>query len=163
MRRFARGMAALVACAPMMAATIALAEPVAPEAVPFDEYGAVVASLSGEPGDVDRGRELMNKGSGNCIACHAVSDLSELGFHGEIGPVLDGAADRWTEADLRGIVANAKLAFPDTMMPSFYKASGYIRPGEEYTGEAPTGPLSPLLTAQEVEDVVAYLMTLKES
>ena len=139
------------------------ADPVTPGEVAFDEYGGVETSLTGTPGDSANGRELMNKGAGNCIACHAVSDLAELGFHGEIGPMLDGAADRWTEADLRGIVANAKVMFEGTMMPSFYRDSGYIRPGDAYTGEAPTEPLAPLLTAQEVEDVVAYLMTLHES
>ena len=139
------------------------AEAVPPAEVAFDEYGAVASSLTGTAGEVANGRALMNKGAGNCIACHAVSDLSELGFHGEIGPVLDGVADRWTEADLRGIVANAKMMFPGTMMPSFYKASGYLRPGDAYTGKAAAEPLPPLLSAQEVEDVVAYLMTLHES
>ena len=68
--------------------------------------------------------------------------------------------ERWEEADLRGIVANAKMTFPDTMMPAFYKSEGYIRPGDAFTGKAGTEPLEPLLTAQEVEDVVAYLMTV---
>ena len=49
------------------------------------------------------------------------------------------------------------------MMPSFYKTAGYIRPGNAFTGKAAEGPLEPLLTAQQVEDVVAYLMTLKEN
>ncbi|WGH79633.1 sulfur oxidation c-type cytochrome SoxX [Jannaschia ovalis] len=159
MRRFALSIAAS-----MTAATMAMAEGVvAPAEVEFDEYGAVTVSLSGAPGDAENGRLLMNKGSGNCIACHAVTDLEELGFHGEIGPPLDGVADRWTEADLRGIVANAKVMFEGTMMPSFYKTTGYVRPGDAYTGKAAEGELAPLLTAQEVEDVVAYLMTLKES
>ncbi|MDJ0825983.1 MAG: sulfur oxidation c-type cytochrome SoxX [Rhodobacter sp.] len=104
----------------------------------------------------------MNKGAGNCIACHAVTDLNDLPFHGEIGPTLDGVADRWTEAELRGIIANAKIMFEDTMMPSFYKTDGFIRIGNAYTGKALEGEAAPLLTAQEIEDVVAYLMTLKE-
>ncbi|UWQ22408.1 sulfur oxidation c-type cytochrome SoxX [Jannaschia sp. W003] len=159
MRRYALGIAAPLVCA----AGIAAAETVAPSEVTYDEYGAVEVSLSGAPGDPENGRVLMDKGAGNCIACHAVTDLEELGFHGEIGPMLDGVADRWTEADLRGIVANAKMMFPETMMPSFYKTTGYVRPGDAYTGKAAEGELDPLLTAQEVEDVVAYLMTLKES
>ena len=159
MRRFAIGIATSLACATAVAA----ADAVAPADVEYDEYGAVAASLTGVPGDPEAGKVLMDKGAGNCIACHAVTDLESLGFHGEIGPVLDGVADRWEEADLRGIVANAKMMFPDTMMPSFYKDTGYIRPGDEYTGKAPSGPLAPMLTAQQVEDVVAYLMTLKES
>ncbi|WP_299647454.1 sulfur oxidation c-type cytochrome SoxX [uncultured Jannaschia sp.] len=138
------------------------AEIVPPAEVPFDEYGSVETSLTGTPGDPENGRALMNKGAGNCIACHRVTELEELGFLGTIGPVLDGAADRWTEADLRGIVADAKRTFPETMMPSFYKAGGYVRPGDGFTGTAAEGELAPLLAAQEVEDLVAYLMTLHE-
>ena len=55
----------------------------------------------------------------------------------------------------------AKLINPESIMPSFYKDAGYIRPGDAYTGKA-AKELSPLLTAQEIEDVVAFLMTLKE-
>ncbi len=141
---------------------IASAAEIAPSDVVYDD-GAVDASLTGgTPGDVDNGRKLMNKGAGNCIACHAVTDLNDLPFHGEIGPMLDGVADRWSEAELRGIVANAKIMFEDTMMPSFYKTEGFIRLGDAYTGKAHEGEVAPLLTAQEIEDVVAYLMTLKD-
>ena len=137
------------------------AEVIKPTEVSYDD-GAVSESLTGAPGDPDAGRQIMNKGSGNCIACHAVSDLDELPFHGEVGPPLDGVADRWSEAELRGIVANAKQMFPETVMPSFYKTEGFIRPGDDYTGKAAQGDLEPLLSAQDVENVVAYLKTLKE-
>ena len=157
MKRATNVLAALSVCA----ASAAFAAPPAPGDVVYED-GAVAQSLTGAPGDPAAGKVLMNKGSGNCIACHAVSDLSELQFHGEIGPSLDGAADRWNEAQLRGIVANAKMTFPETMMPSFYKVDGFIRPGNAYTGKAPEGPIDPLLSAQQIEDVVAYLMTLKE-
>ena len=137
------------------------AEDVAPTNVAFTD-GAVEQSLSGAAGDVEAGRQIMNRGAGNCIACHAVTDLESLGFHGNIGPSLDGVADRWSEAELRGIVANAKEMFPGTMMPSFYRTTDFIRPGNAFTGKAAEGELEPLLTAQQVEDVVAYLQTLKE-
>ncbi len=137
------------------------AEEIAPQDVEYVE-GAIKASLTGTPGDPAAGAEIMNKGSGNCIACHEVSALKELPFHGEVGPILDGAADRWSEAELRGIVANAKMMFDGTMMPSFYKTSGFVRPGDAYTGKAAPADLPPLLTAQQIEDVVAFLMTLKE-
>lgn len=134
----------------------------APGDVEFDEYGAVAVSLSGAPGDPVAGREIVGEKSlGNCVACHVASDLADVPFQGEIGPALDGAGDRWTEADLRGIVANAKIMFEGTMMPSFYKVDGFVRPGDAYTGKAPAGPLAPILSAQQIEDVVAYLMTLK--
>jgi sulfur-oxidizing protein SoxX len=57
---------------------------------------------------------------------------------------------------------NAKAVFPETMMPSFYRTPGFIRPGNAFTGRAAEGPLDPLLSAQDIEDVVAYLMTLTE-
>lgn len=142
------------------AAGAATAQEVAPTDVVYED-GAVAQSLTGTPGDVENGALLMNKGSGNCVACHQVSSLP-LPFQGEIGPPLDGVADRWTEEELRGIVANAKMMFEGTMMPSFYKTSGYIRPGNGFTGKAGEEPLEPLLTAQQIEDLVAYLMTLKE-
>ncbi|MGB7241293.1 MAG: sulfur oxidation c-type cytochrome SoxX, partial [Sulfitobacter sp.] len=110
-------------CAP------AFAEEILPTAVSFDE-GSVAQSLSGVAGDAANGRVIVgDKGQGNCVACHEVSDLADVPFQGEIGPMLDGAGDRWTEAELRGIVANAKIMFEDSMMPSFYKTEGFIRPG----------------------------------
>lgn len=139
----------------------AIAGPTAPADVVYSD-GAIETSLTGTPGNVENGAKLMNKGAGNCIACHEVTALKDLPFHGEIGPMLDGVADRWTEAELRGIIANAKIMFPETMMPSFYKVSGFTRPGKAYTGKAiEEAELQPLLTAQEIEDVVSYLMTLK--
>ncbi len=140
--------------------TAAIADVVAPTDVVFED-GAVEASLSGVAGNPENGAVLMNKGAGNCIACHAVDALSDLPFHGEVGPPLDGAGERWSEAELRGIVANAKIMFEGTMMPSFYKTEGFIRVGDAYTGKAAKGDVAPLLTAQEIEDVVSFLMTLK--
>lgn len=145
-----------------VAATVGAAQ-VAPEAVEFSEYGEVAVSLSGAPGDAQNGIKIMTtKSKGNCIACHQVTDLQDYPFHGEVGPSLDGTGSRWEEAALRGIVANAKHTFPDTVMPAFYKTSGFTRPGDAFTGKAGTEPLPPLLTAQEIEDVVAYLVTLKD-
>ena len=134
----------------------------APSDVQYDDYGAIEASLTGNPGDPAAGAEAMSSRSmGNCVACHQVSAL-EAPFQGNVGPSLDGVADRWGEAELRGIVANAKVMFEGTMMPSFYKTEGFTRLGDAYTGKAHEGEVEPLLTAQQVEDVVAYLMTLKD-
>jgi len=82
---------------------------------------------------------------------HATSES----FHGEVGPILDGVADRWNEAELRGIVSNAKMMFDGTIMPAFYRDAGYNRPLENFDGKT-------ILSAQQIEDIVAYLMTLKE-
>ena len=122
-----------------------------PKDVTYDEYGAVEVSLTGVAGDAANGALIVgDKSKGNCVACHAVTALADIPFHGEVGPMLDGAGDRWTEAELRGLVANAKMTFEGTVMPAFYKDEGFIRPGDAYTGKAP------------IEDVVAFLATLKE-
>lgn len=151
----------ILALAALTAGAAQAAETVAPGAVTFEE-GAVAASLTGAPGNAANAPDIMNKGAGNCIACHQVTALADLPFHGEVGPSLDGAGSRWTEAELRGIVANAKMMFDGSMMPSFYKTTGFTRLGDAYTGKAHQGEVAPLLTAQQIEDVVAFLMTLKD-
>jgi sulfur-oxidizing protein SoxX len=75
---------------------------------------------------------------------------------------LDGVGGYRSAAELRGVVANPKVTYEGTIMPAFYRSSGFTRPGNAYTGKAAEGELAPLLTAQEVEDVVAYLLTLKD-
>jgi len=151
------------ALAVLATSATAIAGEVAPKDVTFGEYGAVEQSLTGKPGDPENGALVMKtKSVGNCISCHEVSALKDAPFHGEIGPILDGAGDRWSEAQLRGLLVNAKKTFPGTMMPAYYKVDGYVRPGDAFTGKAAEEPLPPLLTAQQVEDVVAFLSTQKE-
>lgn len=153
----ALGVAAVLA----VSAVSAQGSEITPSDVVYED-GAVAQSLTGVAGNADEGAKIMNKGAGNCIACHEVTALSHLPFHGEVGPMLDGAADRWSEAELRGIVANAKMMFDGTVMPSFYKTEGFVRLGNAYTGKAHEGDVDPLLSAQQIEDVVAYLMTLTD-
>ena len=144
-----------VGVAAVWMASVAVAGDISPSGVVYLD-GAVKASLAGMPGDAASGRKVFsNRKQGNCLACHMNSDQSEHGFHGEVGPSLDGVADRWTREELRGIVANAKMMFEGTIMPAFYIDSGYNRPSDKFAGKT-------ILTAQQVEDVVAYLMTLKE-
>jgi len=89
------------------------------------------------------------------LACHANSDLNDQLFHGEIGPVLDGVASRWSEGQLRTILVNAKAVFTkDTVMPGFYSLDVGEDVREDLIGKT-------ILTAQQVEDLVAYLSTLK--
>lgn len=141
--------------------TPALSE-TAPSAVVYAE-GAVAESLSGAPGDAAAGAKVMTtRPQGNCVACHMISAMPDVAFQGNIAPPLDGVASRYDEAQLRGIVANAKMTFEGSMMPAFYKNEGYTRAGDEYTGKAAPADLKSILTAQQVEDVVAYLLTLKE-
>ena len=137
-------------------ASFATAETVAPADVQFDEYGAVAASLTGVAGDAANGRKVfMNRKKGNCLACHVNDDMSEQSFHGEVGPELNGVADRWETAELRGIVVNAKKMFDGTIMPAFYRDAGFNRTLKNFDGKS-------ILSAQEVEDVLAYISTLKE-
>jgi sulfur-oxidizing protein SoxX len=143
-------------------ASAAFAEDVAPTAVAYNDL-SVAQSLTGIPGDPANGRVIMGDNSvGNCVACHQVTEMSDVPFQGNVGPMLDGTGERWSEAELRGIVVNAKVAFEGSIMPAFYKTDGFIRPGNVYTGKAADDTFGPLLTAQQVEDVVAYLVTLKE-
>ena len=152
----------ILAAALIGSGAIVAAESVPANDVAYDEYGSIAESLSGAAGDPANGIEVMSdRGQGNCVACHQVTDLTAA-FQGNVGPSLDGAGDRWDEAQLRGIVSNAKLTFPESVMPSFYKVDGFIRPGNEYTGKAADDTFTTLLTAQQIEDVVAYLATLKE-
>jgi sulfur-oxidizing protein SoxX len=119
---------------------------------------AVVAeSLTGVAGDPAAGRDIMiNRKLGNCLACHVNSEIPEQPFHGEVGPPLDGVADRWTEAELRAILVDVKQAMnPDSIMPSFYSLKLGARVAEKFEGKT-------ILGAQQIEDVLAYLMTLKE-
>ncbi len=153
----------LLAAGIALAATSAQADVIAPDDVVMNEYGEIAESLTGQPGDPARGLEiLVSRSEGNCIACHQATALEEYPWHGEVGPSFDGVGARWDEAALRGIIVNADNMFPDSVMPSFYRVSGYTRPGNAFTGNAPEGPLDPLLSAQDVEDVVAFLMTLTE-
>lgn len=147
----------------VLVAGAALANVVSPDEVTFGEYGEVETSLTGSDGDAEKGREIFSEKSlGNCVSCHALAALPDVPFQGEVGPVLDGVGGYRSAAEIRGILVNAKKTFEGTVMPSFYKTSGFIRPGDGYTGKAPTGPIEPILSAQDVEDVVAFLMTLQD-
>lgn len=144
-------------------AVAATAGEITPLQVKFSEDGAIESSLTGMAGDAVNGAEVMTtRSKGNCVACHEITSLKDAPFQGDVGPILDGAGSRWSEAELRGLVANAKLTFEGSVMPAFYKVNGYIRPGDGYTGKAAQGDLPSILTAQEVEDVVAFLMSQKD-
>ncbi len=139
----------------MLAGSSAFAADVMPANVVFND-GVVGAALTAQAGDAAAGRKVfMNRKLGNCLACHANEDMSDQSFHGEVGPALDGVADRWEAAELRGIVVNSKMMFEGTIMPAFYKDGGFERNLKKFQGKS-------ILNAQQVEDVVAYLLTLKE-
>lgn len=146
----------LGAIAAVALSTAAFASEVAPDAVEYVDEGVKV-SLTGVAGDPAAGAETFkSRKLGNCLACHANADMSGELFHGDVGPALDGVASRWEEPMLRAIVANSKHVFTDeTIMPGFYSLKVGQDVREDLIGET-------ILTAQQVEDVVAYLGTLKE-
>ncbi|TDX28490.1 sulfur oxidation c-type cytochrome SoxX [Rhodovulum visakhapatnamense] len=140
-----------------------LASEVAPGDVAIDGQGHVAAPLTDAPGDPAAGRSLMtNRAVANCIACHQVTEMSDAPFPGTVGPSLDGVAARYSEAMIRGILVNSKNVFPDTVMPAYYRVEGFNRPGIEFTSKPIEGEIQPLMTAAQIEDVVAYLMTLTQ-
>lgn len=119
--------------------------------------GALAAPLTDKAGDPAKGRQwVMGRKLGNCLACHVNTDMAEQPYHGEVAPPLDGVASRWSQGEIRAIVVNSKEALsPDTIMPSFYRDTGFNRVAKKFEGKT-------ILSAQQVEDVVAYLMTLKD-
>ena len=113
----------------------------------------IPASLTGKAGDAKKGRKLaISKKKGNCLACH-VMPIPEQQFHGEIGPDLTGVADYMTEAEMRMRMVDPKVLNPETIMPSFLKVHT-TRVLKKFKGKT-------ILKAQEVEDIIAYLKTLK--
>ena len=129
---------------------------VAPGDVPFTDDGVSV-SLTGMPGNPDEGANVFkNRKLGNCLACHANKAMSKELFHGDVGPALDGVADRYNVAELRAIVTDSKKGLnPDTVMPGFYSLNVGAHVADDFKDKT-------ILNAQQVEDVVAYLATLKE-
>ena len=115
---------------------------------------SIPASLTGKKGDPVNGRKVViHRKKGNCLACH-VMPIEEQPYHGQVGPNLIGVASRYEEGEIRLLIVNAKKINEDTIMPAFYKNEGFNRIRKKFRGKT-------ILSAQEVEDVVAYLMTLK--
>lgn len=114
---------------------------------------AIPAPLTAEPGNAERGRQIVVSRDVNCVLCHAVPDSDER-FTGNIGPTLSGVARRLTPSQLRLRVVDQTRINRDTAMPAYYRVDGLNEVAQRYRGK-------PVLTAQEVEDVVAYLSTLK--
>jgi sulfur-oxidizing protein SoxX len=117
--------------------------------------GAMTQPLSGQPGDAARGRALaIDPNKGNCIICHVmpIPELPSDAF-GNIGPSLVGVGSRQSVAALRHRVADPRAFSADTVMPAYY-ATRLYRVQASYVGKS-------ILSAQELEDVVAYLASLK--
>ena len=116
---------------------------------------AVAEPLAGLVGSAARGRDIIvDQRKGNCLICHAIPSI-DAPFQGEIGPSLAGVARRLGEGRVRLRLIDQSLINPQTIMPPYYRTTGLRDVAPAYRGK-------PALSAQEIEDVVAYLVTLKE-
>ncbi|WP_203072789.1 sulfur oxidation c-type cytochrome SoxX [Falsiroseomonas ponticola] len=113
------------------------------------------APLTATPGDPARGRAIVaDRTRGLCLLCHS-GPIPEERFQGNLAPPLDGAGLRWSAAELRLRLVDGKRLNPDSIMPSYYRTEGLHRVAPAQRGR-------PILAAQEIEDVIAYLLTLRE-
>ena len=115
---------------------------------------AIPASLTGAPGDAVRGRALAVERSSTCILCHS-GPFPEQSFQGDVAPSLAGTGRRWSEGEIRLRLVDASRLNAATIMPSYYRIDGLNRVGRTWQGK-------PILTAEQIEDIVAYLVTLRE-
>jgi L-cysteine S-thiosulfotransferase len=124
---------------------------------PFTVVGDTIpASLTGAPGDAERGMKIVtNRQVGLCLLCHAGPYPQER-FQGTMAPDLTGTGARWNEGQLRLRMVDAARINPDTIMPPYYRVDGLTRVAPGFRGKT-------ILSAEQIEDVVAYLMTLKDA
>jgi sulfur-oxidizing protein SoxX len=115
---------------------------------------AIPASLTGSPGDPARGRAIVINRQSTCILCHS-GPFPEVKFQGDLAPNLAGSGGRWSEGELRLRLVDAKSLNPATIMPSYYRVNGLERVGTAWRGK-------PILSAEQIEDVVAYLAGLRQ-
>ena len=116
---------------------------------------AIPAPLTGAKGDATRGRAIVgNRQVGLCLLCHS-GPFPEEKFQGTLAPDLKGAGTRWSEGQLRLRIVDSSRLYPNTMMPAYYRIDGLTRVAPAFAGK-------PVLAAEQIEDVVAYLVTLRE-
>jgi sulfur-oxidizing protein SoxX len=111
-------------------------------------------SLTGAAGDAARGRALVLDRGATCILCHS-GPFPEVRFQGDLAPDLAGAGNRWSASQLRLRLVDPSRLAPETIMPSYYRSDGLVRVNRNFAGK-------PILSAAEIEDIVAYLATLRE-
>jgi sulfur-oxidizing protein SoxX len=115
----------------------------------------IPASLTGRPGDPARGRAIVvNRRVGLCLLCHS-GPFPEERLQGDIGPDLSGTGARLSEGQIRLQLVDSSRINPATIMPPYYRTGGLSRVAAAFRDQ-------PVLTAEQIEDVVAFLMTLRE-
>jgi len=116
---------------------------------------AIPDSLTGAAGDPLRGRAIvLDRRLGACLLCH-IGPFPEEKFQGTLAPDLSGAGLRWSEGQVRLRLVDPTRLNPDTIMPPYYRVEGLTRVGLTWRGK-------PILTAEQMEDVLAFLSMLRE-
>lgn len=137
----------------LLAATV-LVLPLAGGAVTVVGDG-IPAALEGKTGDALRGRVIaVSRSQGLCLLCHS-GPVPEERFQGNLAPDLAGAGARWNAAQLRLRLVNPQHFNPDSIMPAYYRSEGLTRVGARWQDR-------PILDAQQIEDVIAWLLTLRD-
>ena len=118
-------------------------------------HEAIPEPLTGTRGDPARGRAIVaNRQVGLCLLCHS-GPFPEERFQGNLAPDLRGAGQRWTEGELRLRIVDSRRINPASIMPAYYRTEGLARVAPAFRGKT-------VLSAEQIEDVVAYLTTLKD-
>lgn len=140
----------------LAASLVALPMPAGAQALPPYTIvrDAIPEPLTSSRGDVARGRALVVERSSTCILCHS-GPFPEQKFQGDLAPNLSGSGSRSSEGQLRLRLVDASRLNAATIMPSYYRADGLDRVGTPWRGK-------PILSAEQIEDIVAYLVTLRE-
>jgi sulfur-oxidizing protein SoxX len=139
----------------LAAALLALPCPAGAQGLrPYTVAGDAIPEPLTARGDATRGRALVVERSSTCILCHN-GPFPEQKFQGDLAPGLAGTGSRWSEGQLRLRLVDASSLNAATIMPSYYRVDGLTRTGPAWRGK-------PILSAEQIEDMVAYLVTLRE-
>ena len=117
-------------------------------------HAHAAAPLTKVPGNLESGRAVfLDRDAGHCLLCHQVAQVDEP-FQGNLGPDLSDVGSRFSVVELRERLIDPTRMNPETVMPAYYRTSGLRQVGTAYVGR-------PILNAQQIEDVVAFISTLK--
>lgn len=153
MKTFSEGLAALLALLMSGLPAISAAQTRSYESLEISG-DTIPLSLTGVAGDAARGRALvLNRQTSLCLLCHS-GPFAEERFQGNLAPSLAGAGSRWSEGQLRLRLVDTSRLNPASIMPSYYRTDGLARVGSNWQSRT-------ILTAQQIEDVIAFLQTLK--
>ena len=140
----------------LLASSPSVAQDIGPAVVAYEIVNfAIPAPLTDIPGDEERGWTIVqNTANATCLICHSMP-MPWQPDHGNLAPDLAGVGSRYNAAELRLRLVDPKALNPDTIMPAYYQAQGLNRVQEKYLGQT-------IYSAQDIEDVIAFLLTLTE-